>query len=201
MGAPPATIAFTGVVLCGGASRRMGRDKALLEVAGVPMALRVADALRVAGATEVLAIGGDAQELAAFGLDVRPDDRPGDGPLPATITALQAAREPLVMVASCDLLYPDPVAFAATVRALADHPDASGAIPVVDGHHQWTHAAWRREVVAALVAAYDSGSRSLRRAGAGLLLCEVTDVSPTAVADADTPGDLAGHIEPPAVGG
>ena len=70
----------------------MGRDKALLLVEGVPMAQRVAEALRAAGATEVLAIGGDAPALTALGLHLRPDDRPGDGPLPATITALGAAR-------------------------------------------------------------------------------------------------------------
>ncbi|HJR26495.1 MAG TPA: NTP transferase domain-containing protein, partial [Acidimicrobiales bacterium] len=43
---------FTGVVLCGGRSTRMGRDKALLELHGVPMARRVADALTAAGAAE-----------------------------------------------------------------------------------------------------------------------------------------------------
>lgn len=193
----PAPSAFTGVVLCGGSSRRMGRDKALLEVGGVPMALRVADALRAAGATEVLAIGGNAPALGALGLDVRPDDRPGDGPLPATITALRAARERLVLVASCDLVHPSPAAIAATVQALAEHPGAVGAIPVVAGHRQWTHAAWRRDVVSALVASYEGGDRSLQRAGADLLLFEVTDLDPEALADADEPGDLPRHIGPP----
>ena len=37
--------AWSGAVLTGGKSRRMGRDKALVEVDGEPMALRVAHAL------------------------------------------------------------------------------------------------------------------------------------------------------------
>ena len=60
---PPAPgdtgIAFAGAVLTGGRSSRMGRDKATLPVDGVPMAARVADALRRAGAEPVLAVGGD----------------------------------------------------------------------------------------------------------------------------------------------
>ena len=42
-GAGRLTVPFSGAVLCGGSSRRMGRDKATLLVDGVPMAGRVAD--------------------------------------------------------------------------------------------------------------------------------------------------------------
>lgn len=168
----------------------MGRDKALLPIDGVPMALRVAAALDEAGAGQVLAIGGDAAALGALGLEVRPDQHPGDGPLPATITALHEASDEAVLVVSCDLLHPDAAAMAATVAALVDHPGAVGAVPVSDGHRQWTHAAWRRDAARALEAAYARGDRSLRRAAADLLVFEVEGLDPAALADADEPGDL-----------
>ncbi|MET0729245.1 MAG: molybdenum cofactor guanylyltransferase [Acidimicrobiales bacterium] len=183
-------VAFTGAVLCGGASRRMGQDKALLLVEGEPMAARVAGALQRAGATQVLAIGGDVDVLGAHGLEVRPDDHPGDGPLPATITALRAAREDIVLVVSCDLVHPSAPAMAATARALVDHPGAVAAVPVDGGHRQWTHAAWRVRALPALEAAYERGVRSLRRAGADLLVYELHDIDPGALLDADEPGDL-----------
>jgi molybdopterin-guanine dinucleotide biosynthesis protein A len=182
--------AFTGVVLCGGASRRMGRDKALLEVDGEPMALRVAAALRAAGATEVFAVGGDAAALTDLGLDVRPDEWPGAGPLAGTITALAAAREELVLVAACDLLRPTPSALGDTVRALVDHRGAVGAVPVLDGHRQWGQAAWHVRVAPALLRAFETGERSLRRSAEDLLVVELAGFEPAALADADVPADL-----------
>ena len=73
-------IAFAGAVLTGGRSSRMGRDKATLPVDGVPMAARVADALRRAGAEPVLAVGGDQAALEALGLTWVADRHPGEGP-------------------------------------------------------------------------------------------------------------------------
>lgn len=185
-----ATVAFSGAVLCGGASTRMGRDKALLEITGVSMARRVADALGEAGASQVIAIGGDAEALTAIGLATRADDRPGEGPLPATITALLSGSEAVVMVLACDLLHPSPVAIAATLDALLGEPDAVVAVPLVAGHRQWTHAAWRRSALASLEQAHKDGARSLRRATSRLVIVEVTGIDPASVADADAPGDL-----------
>jgi molybdopterin-guanine dinucleotide biosynthesis protein A len=175
----------------------MGTDKALLHVHGRPMAVGVADAMRAAGAAEVLAIGGDAPALAALGLDVRPDDWPGEGPLGATITALQLATCSLVLVVACDLLHPAPPAMAGTIGALAEHPGAVAAVPVEGGHRQWTHAAWRTEAVRALVGSFESGERSLQRAAAELLVFEVPGISARWLADADEPGDLPRPGYPP----
>lgn len=187
---PTPAVRFAGAVLCGGASTRMGRDKALLEVAGTPMAARVAAALRAAGATGVFAVGGDADALEAAGLTVRPDAWPGAGPLPATVTALEAAAEPIVMVLACDLLHPSAEAIAATVRALVGAPSALGAVPVHDGHRQWVHVAWRSTAAHALRDAHARGLRSLRRAAPGLALVEVPGLPADALVDADEPGDL-----------
>ena len=187
--------AFVGVVLCGGESRRMGQDKAQLLVGGVAMARRVADALTVAGASEVWAVGGDAEEVGRLGLRVVPDDRPGGGPLPATLTALGQARAEVVVVLACDLLHPSPDAVRTVVEALdATGPDVLAAVPMVDRTLQWTHAAWRRAALPALEAAYDDGARSLKRATTGMRLIQVHGLDPAATADADTPGDLtSGH--------
>ncbi len=116
----------SGAVLCGGRSTRMGRDKAMVEVDGVPMAGRVAAALRAAGCHPVLAIGGDAPALAAIGLDAVADDHPGEGPLGGILTALRCfepmpASAQAVVIVSCDVPWLTP----AVVRALVDAPVAT----------------------------------------------------------------------------
>lgn len=181
---------FDGYVLCGGASRRMGRDKALLEVDGVPMARRVAAALTAAGAGKVVAVGGDAAGLVALGLAHRPDRWPGEGPLGGLITALE---EPdggsCAVVVACDLVAPDPDAFAAVAEA-QQRLDCDVVVPVVEGHRQWLHAAWDRRVTGILTDLFDAGERSLAGAALGVRLATIEGIGVGAVRDADRPEDL-----------
>jgi molybdenum cofactor guanylyltransferase len=183
--------AFAGAVLCGGASRRMGRDKALLCVDGRALALRVADALGAAGADPVPAVGGDLDALAALGLAGVPDQEPGAGPLTGILTALAQELAPVTFVAACDLVAPSPEAVTATVAALGAAEDEV-AVPLVDGRRQWMHAAWRAGAAAPLAAAFAAGERAVHAAvaAAGLRVADVA-LPAEAVADADTPADLA----------
>lgn len=182
--------AFAGAVLCGGASRRMGRDKALVCVDGRPLALRVADVLRAAGAESVLAVGGDLEALAALGLPGVPDEDPGAGPLTGILTALAQASAAVTFVAACDLVTPSAEAVTATVAALGREDEV--AVPLVEGRRQWMHAAWRAGAAAPLAAAFAAGERAVHAAvaAAGLRVVDLS-LPPAVVADADTPADLA----------
>lgn len=103
----------------------MGSDKALLDVDGLPMVIRVADALRAAGCDPVLCQGGDDQLTSALGLQVVPDTDPGAGPVSAILAALEHADGPIV-VAACDLVDLD----AETIRAVTEAGSASAERPV-----------------------------------------------------------------------
>jgi molybdopterin-guanine dinucleotide biosynthesis protein A len=188
----PAVAAFSGAVLCGGASRRMGRDKAVITLGGRSLAGRVADAVVAAGAIQVVAVGGDAAALGAEGLTVVPDAEPGAGPLTGILTALaHPGAAEVVFVGACDLVSPSSAAVAATVRALAAEPDADVAVPVTGGRRQWMHAAWRRRAAMPVGAAFAAGERAVHAAvaAAGLRVVELA-LPPAAVADADVPAEL-----------
>jgi molybdenum cofactor guanylyltransferase len=93
-----------GLVLAGGKSSRMGRDKAGLTFFGQPLLCRVADVLsRVTG--DVFVSGRDP---AVFGLDLPwlPDEIPGQGPAGGVLTVLAAVHRPCLVV-SCDLPFLD----------------------------------------------------------------------------------------------
>lgn len=178
----------------------MGCDKATLVVDGRMMAVRVADALRQAGAEDVWAVGGPAEALAAAGQTVLPDAEPGGGPLQAVVTALRVAAAPVVVVVSCDLLEPSPAAMVATVRALIPGSDGEAAEVPVDvavpvdgeGRRQWMHGAWRRaRALQVLETAMAQGERALWRAARDLRVVDVGGLDPVALRDADSPADLA----------
>jgi molybdenum cofactor guanylyltransferase len=171
----------------------MGRDKALIPVEGMPMVLRVADALWVAGASDVVGVGREPEALASVGLATVPDGRPGAGPAAGIVTALaRADRDEIVMVVGCDPVAPSPAAMGVTLAALADHPTAAVAVPVCGGRTQWHHAAWRPSAALALERALEGGARAVGGvvAAAGLVVVGVDGIDPTALADADVPGDL-----------
>jgi molybdenum cofactor guanylyltransferase len=90
-------------VLAGGKSSRMGRDKALLELAGLPMILRAARLLEtVAGPPTVV---GPPETYVPLGLRAIRDDWPGAGPLGGIATALRASECAWNLIVACDLPY------------------------------------------------------------------------------------------------
>ena len=183
------TPSWTGIILTGGASTRMGRDKAFIEIAGEPMVVRVARELRAAGAGDVICVGGDATQLQAHGLTVVTDDDPGQGPLGGLLSAFRATDAGEVLVAPCDLLAPRASAFVAIVDALRAS-DAAAAVPMVNGVAQPLNAAYRAAAYEPLAQEFARGERSVKRALRAIQITIVDAVDPAALADADTPEDL-----------
>lgn len=93
--------AWTGVILAGGQSSRMGRDKALLEVDGTTLLDRAVHLLRP-HAREILVIG-DPAKYAPPHAEVIADEQPGLGPLAGIVTALKRARYVRLLVLACDM--------------------------------------------------------------------------------------------------
>ena len=125
-----------GVILAGGGASRMGRDKALVEIAGRPMVEWVAEAVSaVAGEVVVLGRSGTL-----FGLTCVPDDHPARrGPLAGLATALRiAAGEPAVVVA-----VDQPWVRPATLRGLLEQAGPLHAVvPIAEKARQVTCAVY-----------------------------------------------------------
>lgn len=124
-----------GAILAGGRSLRMGTDKALVPVGGIPMVERVAAAL--SAVVDDLVLVGRSHPLA--GIPSIPDLRPGPrGPLPGLAAALHhAAGRPVLLVA-----VDQPLVRPATLRGLLDLLGGTAVVPVDGGARQSTCAAY-----------------------------------------------------------
>lgn len=184
-------MAMTGVVLAGGRSRRMGADKALLEVEGVALVDGVAAVLGEV-CDEVLIASGDGMRLARPGEIA--DAVPDAGPLGGLLAAIRAATHPLLAVVAVDM----PHANAAVLKALAEElGEADAAVPVVDGRAHPLHAVYAVRTTGALRDYLDGGGRSVM----GFLeTIEVRECGPEVWGGADPAGRFTTNLNRPALG-
>jgi molybdopterin-guanine dinucleotide biosynthesis protein A len=102
-------IESAGFVTAGGASSRMGRDKAWLEIDGQTMIERVIAALRPV--TSSVSIIANRREYDRLGLPVFADENVGIGPLEAIRVALANTNAPRIVLAGCDMPFVTPELF------------------------------------------------------------------------------------------
>jgi molybdopterin-guanine dinucleotide biosynthesis protein A len=90
------------VILAGGKSQRMGRNKAFIEFGGKPLIARVVERVRDLG-TEVIIVANAVDAYVQFGTRVVSDVYPGKGSLGGIYSGLVAAREEYVLAVACDM--------------------------------------------------------------------------------------------------
>ena len=149
----------SGIILAGGRSTRLGRDKALVTVGGRALIARVADALGQATG-EIVVVGGSREALAAvlpLGVRFVPDAEGDGGPLVGIMSGLAASSGACSLVAGCDMPFLDPALLRALAALLGNH---DAVAPVVGGTVQTTHAVYRRTLAPAMRQALSSGVRS-----------------------------------------
>lgn len=94
---------FGAVILAGGKSTRMGQDKAFLEFSGQPLLARQISLVRKIGASEIFISGREGVDYSALNCPVLEDQFPNAGPLAGMASALDAVREPLLLVLAVDM--------------------------------------------------------------------------------------------------
>lgn len=153
---------LTGVVIAGGRSTRMGRDKARLRVGGVALWQRQQTMLEAAGARPVVFALRAGQRRFAAGLAVVRDTRSGVGPIAGVHAALRACETEWLAVLAVDL----PRVEAAWLRKLARLCGVGrGAVGISrDGFFEPFAAIYPRSMLPEIERVMDAeqGSRSLQ---------------------------------------
>ena len=172
------------VVLAGGrASRLAGADKAMLELAGVPLLHRV---LAAAPADRVVVVG--PRRPVPLDVTWTREDPPGGGPvagLAAGLAELADLGDDYVTVLAADLagLTGDTV-----TRLRAAARDHEGAVLVDGDRIQWLTGVWRLDALRAALPADPVGASV--RSMLGTLAARHVRALPGEAADIDTPADL-----------
>jgi molybdopterin-guanine dinucleotide biosynthesis protein A len=132
-----------GFVLVGGASRRMGTDKARLVLGGLTQVKRVAAAMAPV-VRNVRVVGSHS---AAEGFPNVPDIQPGWGPLNGIHSALAATHCEWALVVACDLPFVTTALLARLCQLANQRADTCDALVPIqpDGWRQGLCALYRRE--------------------------------------------------------
>jgi len=191
---------FSAVILAGGRSVRMGRDKAGLPLEGGTLLERQLELVRSLRPEELFLSVGERGDLAAPACRLVRDNYVGSGPLAGIESALAATISPLLLVLAVDL----PQMQASTLQWMLEHCDAeSGVVPRVNGSLEPLAAVYPRLAHSKLVDLMRAGRHAVREfagecAAAGRVRwLEVPAERRLDFINCNSPQDWAGLAGPP----
>lgn len=149
----------TAVVMAGGQSRRLGRDKALIPFEGEPLLARVVRRLHeVCG--EVIVVGPPERAAVVPGVRVAPDIYAGAGPLAGIHVSLKTASHDRCLVVACDMPFLN-VDLMRHLLALA--PEYDVVLPRYGGYTHQLHAVYAKTCLPYIEAQLNRGDYKIDR--------------------------------------
>ena len=180
------TMDATLLVLAGGASRRMGRPKAWLEVGNTILLRWVVDRLAPDFIDVITAFAEPEQLEQPIPYRVVFDRKHSAGPLAGIEAGLAAARHDPVFVIACDMPY---VTREVAVMAVAAARTCDAAVPRIDGKPEPVCAAYRRSALPHITEALNAGRRRAADILAEMDVTWLEHVSGDVVRSLNTPDD------------
>ena len=113
-------VPVTGVILAGGQSRRMGQNKAFLQLGDEPIIGHVIRRMRLV-TDELLLITNNHAEYAHLGLPMHSDRVPDAGALGGIYTGLMHASHEVILCVACDSPFLQPKLLAYLVSVLGEY--------------------------------------------------------------------------------
>lgn len=148
----------TGLVLAGGASSRMGFNKALATLRGETLVARACRLL--AGLTDtVYVVSRDPAVVTGLPYRLVEGERPGVGPLAALAAGLRECRTPWALVLACDLPLFPPGLGARLLEIAVGEKGWQAVVPRWDGFWEPLAAAYARTCLPAVEEALARGER------------------------------------------
>lgn len=176
------------IVLSGGTSRRLGRDKATVHMGGRSLVARILE--QVPQAVPVVVVGPPIEGLPDRVARVR-EEPPGSGPLAGIGAGMAEIHTPLVGVLAVDMPFAAPLVAGALGRLAGAAAEVSAVVPVdPDGRGQPLAAAYRTGALGSALTGLGPIAGLPVRAVLGTLRVMEWDVPAHDLADVDTELDL-----------
>jgi molybdopterin-guanine dinucleotide biosynthesis protein A len=157
----------TAIIMAGGDSTRMGRDKSMLPVNDRPMIKHICDQLSP-HFDQVIVSANDASRYALLGVPVVPDRIAGRGPLMGIASALRASANEVNFVIACDIPEFDMGLVRRMLRQCRDH---DAVVPRTGGsQYEPLFAVYGKSALSAIEQALSSGKTRVMDALSG---CDV----------------------------
>lgn len=141
---------WTGIILAGGSSSRMGTNKALLQLNGSTVLTHISNAIRPAVFRIVVATGSSEAIYSALGdedFECVKDVYPGKGPLAGLHAALSASHTEWNLVSACDMPLLQTSFFNGMKRITAQYPTCNAIVPRVEGRIHPLAGVYHRRVL------------------------------------------------------
>jgi molybdopterin-guanine dinucleotide biosynthesis protein A len=176
----------TAIVLAGGLSSRMGRDKALLEIDGAPLIERLVTALDTRF-SELLVSVRHPSHYPAIAHRKIADEVAGEGPLMAIASSLAVSRHDLNFIVSCDI--PE-LPFGFIERLLDRASEADGAVAInAEGRIEPLFAVYRKSLLPSARRALSQGLRRVAEMYTDNQIREVRIPPGVCISNLNTPSD------------
>lgn len=186
-------MTFSAVLLAGGESRRMGRDKATIEMEGRPLWKRQLELLRALAPEKIFVSARARPDWLPDNVELLLDDPPSHGPLSGLTKALNAMRTTHLIALAVDM----PFMNGDQLRELLNSAIVGcGVVPIVGEQAEPLAAIYPAEAASDFAAALSGPDFSLQRivrqliANGKIRPVRISDANAPLYRSVNTPGDL-----------
>ncbi len=181
-------MSFSGIVLNGGSSSRMGRDKGGILYKGRRLIDIAVESLIASEANDVVIVGGGIKTTSLeTNIQYCEDLFPNEGPLGGVITGLKNVESDIAVILACDYLYIDS---SVVLECISKLNSKSMAFPFYKGTEQYLFSAIQTKSVEALESQFMNGVRSMHEASTFLDCKSYQSAHPEKLRSANTPSEL-----------